>query len=208
MVSLCFVLFWFLSFRSIEVKSADHNAWRQYYTLGEIFKAYGHFQESILHLRHALDLHPDYEPIEMALRDAEEQPSSSMHIYTFIIIVCLVCIKTCRIFNFKSMHWSKCPTFQVVGVLLVILSTSETTAYSQEALEPKSQRHFNRAMAMRSLKGLTPRSTKYKKYYWIKFHDIFFLIVAKEAKLWKWNILSDLCEVPLTVNFIDFFVFF
>lgn len=55
--------------------------------------------------------------------------------------------------------------FQVVGVLLVILSTNDTTTYTQEALEPKSQRHFNRAMAMRSLKGLPPRSAKHKKYY-------------------------------------------
>lgn len=79
-----------LTRRSLEVQSPDRNAWRQYFTLGEIFKAYGHFQQSILHLRHALDLRPQHEPILNALRDVENIPSSTLHIYTIIIIVCLV----------------------------------------------------------------------------------------------------------------------
>lgn len=54
---------------------------------------------------------------------------------------------------------------QVVGVLLVILSTNDTTNYCPDTAEPKAQRHFNRAMAMRSLKGLPPRQLKHKKYY-------------------------------------------
>ena len=63
---------------------------RQYYTLGEIFKAYGHYSESILHLKHALELHPTHEPIKKALRECENGPVSSVHSYTVIIIVCLV----------------------------------------------------------------------------------------------------------------------
>lgn len=78
-------------FRSLEVQTPDRSAWRQYFTLGEIFKAYGHFQESILHLKHALELHPNHELISKALRDVENiPPASTLHIYTIIIIVCLV----------------------------------------------------------------------------------------------------------------------
>lgn len=75
----------------MEVQTPDRSAWRQYFTLGEIFKAYGHFQESILHLKHALELHPNHELISKALRDVENiPPASTLHIYTIIIIVCLV----------------------------------------------------------------------------------------------------------------------
>lgn len=42
--------------RSLEVHNAATSAWRQYFTLGEIFKKYGNIQESILHLRHALEV--------------------------------------------------------------------------------------------------------------------------------------------------------
>jgi tetratricopeptide (TPR) repeat protein len=131
-----------LTRRSLEVQTPDRR-WRQYFTLGEIFKAYGHFQESILHLRHALELHPNHELISKALRDVENiPPASTLHVYTIIIIVCLV-----------------------MSVLFVILSTSDSTSNSSELTEPKTHRHFNRAMAMRSLKGMgiTSRSTKYKK---------------------------------------------
>ncbi len=47
-----------LTRRSLEVQPPDRSAWKQYFTLGEIFKSYGHFQESILHLKHALELFP------------------------------------------------------------------------------------------------------------------------------------------------------
>jgi tetratricopeptide (TPR) repeat protein len=73
-----------LTRRSLEVQPPDRSAWRQYFTLGEIFKAYGHFQESIFHLRHALELHPEHEQqeqkIKQALRDVENiPPTSSLH---------------------------------------------------------------------------------------------------------------------------------
>lgn len=85
-----------LTRRSLEVQSPEQNAWRQYFTLGEIFKSYGHFQQSLLHLRHALNLYPEYQPIITALRDVENIPSSSLHIYTFVIIVCLVSFRFIR----------------------------------------------------------------------------------------------------------------
>lgn len=34
----------YLTRRSLEVQPPDRSAWQQYFTLGEIFKAYGHYQ--------------------------------------------------------------------------------------------------------------------------------------------------------------------
>uniref|UniRef100_A0A182Y7R7 Uncharacterized protein n=1 Tax=Anopheles stephensi TaxID=30069 RepID=A0A182Y7R7_ANOST len=128
-----------LTRRSLEVQPRDRSAWRQYFTLGEIFKAYGHFQESVNHLRQALELYPQYEPIKKAIADVENISASSLHIFTIIIIV-----------------------FLVMCVLYVILSSNESNQNSHE-LEQKATRHFNRAMAMRSLKGFTQRSFKNRK---------------------------------------------
>lgn len=132
----------YLTRRSLEVQPPDKSAWQQYFTLGEIFKAYGHYQEAGLHLRHTLELRPDFEPAINALRDMETVPEATIHIYTLLIIICLV-----------------------LGVLLVILSSVDTGIHDgaqegpsqgqsplPEALRP--QRHFNRAMAMRSLRGM------------------------------------------------------
>lgn len=52
--------------------------------------------------------------------------------------------------------------FQVLGVLLVILS-NDGNQNPSEPIEPKVQRHFNRAMAMRSLKGFPPRALRHRK---------------------------------------------
>ncbi|XP_050099729.1 uncharacterized protein LOC126579970 [Anopheles aquasalis] len=128
-----------LTRRSLEVQPRDRSAWQQYFTLGEIFKAYGHFQEAVNHLRQALELYPQYEPIKKAIADVEHISTSSLHIFTIIIIV-----------------------FLVMCVLYVILSSSDGNSNSQE-LDLKTSRHFNRAMAMRSLKGFTQRSLKNRK---------------------------------------------
>ncbi|KAI5638535.1 hypothetical protein NE865_08852 [Phthorimaea operculella] len=79
----------YLTRRSLEVQPPDRSAWQQYFTLGEIFKAYGHYQEAAVHLRHALDLRPDFEPAVAALKDIENIPEASVHVYTLLIIVCL-----------------------------------------------------------------------------------------------------------------------
>lgn len=47
-------------------------------------------QEAAVHLRHALDLRPDFEPAVAALKDIENIPEASVHVYTLLIIVCLV----------------------------------------------------------------------------------------------------------------------
>lgn len=79
------------NFRSLEVHNSDARAtWRQYFTLGEIFKKYGNIQESILHLRHALELSPQHDKILAALEEIERIPISSLHFYTILVILLLV----------------------------------------------------------------------------------------------------------------------
>jgi len=80
----------FLTRRSLEVQPPDQNAWQQHFQLGEILKAYGHFQEAALHLRHVLELRPSHEPALLLLKEMEAAPDSSVHIYTLLIIVLLV----------------------------------------------------------------------------------------------------------------------
>jgi len=131
----------YLTRRSLEVQPPDKSAWQQYFTLGEIFKAYGHYQEASLHMRHCLQLRPGFDPAVVALKDMEAIPDNTIHIYTLLIIVCLV-----------------------MGVLLVIVSSVDTISEG-DYCELKGQRHFNRAMAMRSLKmGISPRALRSKRY--------------------------------------------
>ena len=81
----------YVFFRSLEVHNADaRSTWRQYFTLGEIFKKYGNIQESILHLRHALELSPHHDKILSALDEIEKIPMSTLHFYTILIILLLV----------------------------------------------------------------------------------------------------------------------
>jgi len=80
----------FLTRRSLEVQPPDQNAWQQHFQLGEILKAYGHFQEAALHLRHVLELRPNHEPALGILKEMEATPDSTVHVYTLLIIVFLV----------------------------------------------------------------------------------------------------------------------
>lgn len=56
-----------------------------------ILQAYGHFQEAAVHLRHALELKPDLSDAADALKEVESLPLASIHVYTLLIIVGLVC---------------------------------------------------------------------------------------------------------------------
>merc|ERR1719394_1100441 len=71
----------FLTRRSLEVQPPDQNAWQQHFQLGEILKAYGHFQEAALHLRHVLELRPNHEPALAILKDMEATPDSTNHCF-------------------------------------------------------------------------------------------------------------------------------
>ncbi|CAH0384003.1 unnamed protein product [Bemisia tabaci] len=131
----------YLTRRSLEVQPPDKNAWQQYFTLGEIFKAYGHYQEAALHLRHCLELKPEFEPAALALLEMQNIPDTTIHVYTLLIIVCLV-----------------------LGVLLVIVSSVDGDLNSDFTDMKTSHRHFNRALAMRSLKfGISARTLRATK---------------------------------------------
>lgn len=130
----------YLILRSLEKQSPEQN-WLQHFTLGEILKAYGHEQEARIHFHHALELNPSFFPAEEHLRKMEVMPEATITIYTLLIIA-----------------------FLVMAVLLGLLSSIEGGVDYGEIL--KTQRHFNRAMAMRSIKlgGTGQRQTRMKKY--------------------------------------------
>lgn len=87
-----------LSYDSINVAPRDYIPWKEYFMLGEIFKASGSERESSFHLRRALELHPHHEPILKVLHDVENTVISSLHIYTLVIILALVSMKLIRNF--------------------------------------------------------------------------------------------------------------
>lgn len=82
-----------LTKRSLEVHPPERSAWRQYFTLGEIFKAYGQLSDAILHLKQALALHPHYEPIRRLIAETEKiefaSNTTAMQFYTGLIIAIL-----------------------------------------------------------------------------------------------------------------------
>ena len=131
-----------LTRRSLATQPATHSAWLQHYTLGEILKAYGHYQEATLHFGHALELNPGFQPALAHLREMEGSPSPSVTHYTLFIIL-----------------------FLVLGVLFGVLTSMEASLEEGGELV-KTQRHFNRAMAMRSIKlGINHRLIRMRKLH-------------------------------------------
>lgn len=132
----------FLTRRSLEMQPPDQNSWLQHFTLGEILKAYGHFREAALHLRHTLDLNPGFQPALAHIREMEVSPDATVTYYTLFIIL-----------------------FLVLGVLCGIV-TSIDSNFEDLGESMKTQRHFNRAMAMRSIKlGINPKLIRMRKQY-------------------------------------------
>ncbi|KAI0238487.1 hypothetical protein LSAT2_010786 [Lamellibrachia satsuma] len=130
----------FLTRRSLEMQAPDENSWLQHFTLGEILKAYGHYHEASLHFRHTLDLNPGFQPAQAHLREMEMRPDGTVTYYTLFIIL-----------------------FLVLGVLCGIL-TSIDGGFEELGETMKTQRHFNRAMAMRSIKlGINPKLIRTRK---------------------------------------------
>lgn len=129
----------FLTRRSLAMQSNEDNSWHQHFTLGEILKAYGHYQEASLHFQQALRLNPGFQRAEAHLRDMEGAPNPSMTQYTLFIIL-----------------------FLIMGVVFGVITSME--ANYEESSDGKPQRHFNRAMAMRSMKlGINPRLIRMRK---------------------------------------------
>merc|ERR1719282_2321693 len=96
----------FLTRRSLEVQPPDQNAWQQHFQLGEILKAYCHYQEAALHLRHVLELKPNYGPALSALADMEAIPDTSVHLYAVVIIVFLVMAVLLWVLSTLDIHLS------------------------------------------------------------------------------------------------------
>lgn len=116
--------------KSLDTHAGDRSPWKQYLTLGEIYKAYGQFHDSQTHLRHALELAPDHAIIKQTLLDVENIPASTLHAYTILIIL-----------------------FLALGVIIVISSTDAETNSSITELpnSPSSstssnQRHLNKVL--------------------------------------------------------------
>lgn len=129
----------FLTRRSLVMQPTTQNSWLQHFTLGEILKAYGHYEEASLHFQHALDLNPGFNPAKAHLREMEGVPNPSVTQYTLFIIL-----------------------FLVLGVVFGVITSIE--ANFEDSGEVKTQRHFNRAMAMRSIKlGINPRLIRMRK---------------------------------------------
>lgn len=116
-------------------------------------------QEAAIHLKHALELKPGFEPALRALKEIETMPSATIHIYTLVIIICLVRFVKFFLFNLFDIY--SFIVFQVLGVLLVILSSVDNIT-ENDYPEVKTQRHFNKAMAMRSLRGLAQKHSRKK----------------------------------------------
>lgn len=116
----------------------DKNAWQQHFTLGEIFKAIGQYRNASAHLRHAVELKPDFEPAVELLRSIEE--AKNVHLYT-LFIVCILAL----------------------AVILVILLGCLLDDDEDDVVGPKIQRHYNKPLGVRSLKlGISSRGFRNK----------------------------------------------
>lgn len=93
--------------------------------LGEILKAYGHFQEAALHLRHVLELRPNHEPALAILKEMEATPDSTVHVYTLLIIGGNPRTKQSQVYLINSI--SPFAVFLVLAVLGWILSTLDAS---------------------------------------------------------------------------------
>lgn len=80
----------FLIKMSLDAQTCAKETWQQHFTLGEIFKAYGHYDEASLHLKRTLELNPSFKPAQVALKEIDGMPATRLHIYTLIIIISLV----------------------------------------------------------------------------------------------------------------------
>lgn len=181
-----------LTKRSLEVHPPDRSAWRQYFTLGEIFKAYGQLSDAILHLKQALALHPQYEPIRRLIAEAEKIEVASnttrMQFYTGLIIAVLslfVMLMVTVMLRTRNLGHNHCN-----GSLASISITNISTAGYPDGAEDGSDtnnnhnnnnglgpiinsfslanfrpaKHFNRAQAMRSLRSVAFRSFRPFRY--------------------------------------------
>lgn len=103
----------YVGHRSLEGLPRETIAWQHHYTLGEIYKACGRYQLSLFHFRQTLDLRSNFEPALRAIREIEAMPDAAIHMYTLIIIICLVS------FSFPSIKVLS--HGKIAGIVLAVL---------------------------------------------------------------------------------------
>ena len=119
----------------------------QHFQLGEILKAYCHYQEAALHLRHVLELKPNYGPALAALQDMESIPNSSVHGYTVLIIIVLICVVLVWILGTLDIHISD-------------LFWNESATNGGSASEGSNNGFKNKAARFQSKRQLFSRQSK------------------------------------------------
>lgn len=82
----------FLAKRSLHMKSSEHHAWLQYFTLGEVYKALEKYEEAGFYFRKSLELNPGLQVAEMHLRELGMDQQHSVNAYTILIICALIFI--------------------------------------------------------------------------------------------------------------------
>ena len=82
----------FLAKRSLHMKSPDHHAWLQYFTLGEVYKALEKYKEAAFYFKRSLELNPGLHVAELHLRELGMDQNHSLNVYTVIIILSLICV--------------------------------------------------------------------------------------------------------------------
>lgn len=128
-----------LAKKSLQSQSSTQNSWMQHFTLAEIFKAKGLHKNAIHHFHLSLDLHPGFQPAQNHLKEIESlNLDGPVTYYTMSIIFMLV-----------------------FGVLFFIILSIDSF---DNSIDVKTQRHFNRAMAMRSMKlGINHKLIRMRK---------------------------------------------
>lgn len=83
----------FLLRRSLEDQPNNPHSWRSFFTLGEIYRSYGQFQQSLFYFRKAIELNPDHEPTQREIRDLQQTSPPHIEFYTILIICLLVSVQ-------------------------------------------------------------------------------------------------------------------
>lgn len=135
-----------LTMQSLRMLQPGQNSWLQHFTLGEILKSRS-IDEAAVHFRLALELNPGFSAAQAYLDDIEggnimfASPLSLSHIVTVLIATVVVLL-----FCYYLVKWL------------------DSTLSEFRSCEFHYQRHFNRAMAMRSLRsGLNPKLVRARK---------------------------------------------
>ena len=74
------------------MKASDSNAWLQYFTVGEVYKAMEKYEEAAFFFRTSLELNPGLQVAERHLRDLGLDEHHSVNVYTLLIILALILV--------------------------------------------------------------------------------------------------------------------